>query len=98
MTAETVGDVELDKLAKLSRLAILPEERELFKQKLASTLEWVEMLAQVDTAGVEPMYTPVQTNLTLRDDVVESQSTQDVMQNAPLVEYDHFLVPKIIEE
>jgi aspartyl-tRNA(Asn)/glutamyl-tRNA(Gln) amidotransferase subunit C len=56
----------------------------------------------VDTAGVEPLYTPLsaiqQVPLRLRDDVVTETDNRNANQrSAPSVEDGLFLVPKVIE-
>ena len=62
----------------------------------------VEQMGAVDTAGVEPLYTPLsaiqQVQLRLRDDVVTEPDNRSANQrSAPAVEDGLFLVPKVIE-
>lgn len=59
-------------------------------------------MSAVDTAGVEPLYTPLsavrQVALRLRDDVVTELNQRELNQrSAPAVEDGLFLVPKVIE-
>jgi aspartyl-tRNA(Asn)/glutamyl-tRNA(Gln) amidotransferase subunit C len=46
---------QVEKIATLSRLSVSEEEREKFSQQLSSILEWVDMMAKVDTKDVAPM-------------------------------------------
>ncbi|HTM68418.1 MAG TPA: Asp-tRNA(Asn)/Glu-tRNA(Gln) amidotransferase subunit GatC [Candidatus Binatia bacterium] len=46
---------QVDHIATLSRLSLTDEERVRFAEQLSSVLEYVDALAKVDTAGVEPM-------------------------------------------
>ena len=62
----------------------------------------VERMQAVDTAGVEPLYTPLsavqEVSLRLRDDVVTEHVDRAANQrSAPAVEDGLFLVPKVIE-
>ena len=62
----------------------------------------VEQMSAVDTAGVEPLYTPLSAiqavQLRLRDDLVTEGNQREANQrSAPAVEDVLFLVPKVIE-
>lgn len=62
----------------------------------------VEQMSAVDTAGVEPLYTPLSavTDVTLRlreDAVTEIVDRECNQRSAPSVEDGLFLVPKVIE-
>lgn len=64
----TISDVE--KIAKLSRLALIDDEKEAMLTKLNAVFELVEKMQAVDTDGVEPMAHPHEVALRLREDVV----------------------------
>ena len=62
----------------------------------------VEQMGAVDTAGVEPLYTPLsavsEVSLRLRDDVVTETDQRELNQrSAPAVEDGLFLVPRVVE-
>jgi len=58
----------------------------------------VDRLRAVDTAGVEPMAHPLERPQRLRPDAVTEVDRHELYQrNAPLVERDLYLVPKVIE-
>jgi aspartyl-tRNA(Asn)/glutamyl-tRNA(Gln) amidotransferase subunit C len=59
---------EVDKIAELARLKLAAEERESFREQLSSILEYVGKLAEVETAGVEPMSHSIPVSNVLRDD------------------------------
>ncbi len=66
--------------------------------KLSSIVGLVDQLQAVDTSGVEPMAHPLDRPQRLRDDRVTEQDRHELYQrNAPLVERDLYLVPKVIE-
>ena len=58
----------------------------------------VDQLQAVDTKGVEPMAHPLERAQRLRDDHVTETDRHELYQrNAPHVERDLYLVPKVIE-
>ncbi len=90
----TIKDVE--HVAKLARLELSQEEKELFTHQLGDVLVHVEKMNEVDTTGVEPMYHAIDFSNVLREDEIIYENTQEeLMQNAPDVEGDFFKVPKI---
>lgn len=86
------------KVARLARIA-MPEERlEPMAKELNGILAWIEQLNEVDVNGVEPMTTPVEMKLPLREDVVSDGNIRDqVLANAPRSEDGFFVVPKVVE-
>jgi len=89
---------EVEKVAKLARLAISPSEREAFARQLSQILTHVETLNRYDTAGVEPTTTVLEQANVFREDVVRPSLPADLaLANAPEREADGFRVPKIIE-
>lgn len=94
ITKETVQHV-----AKLARLQLEPHEETMFTEQLGAILDYVEQLGQVDVAGVEPTAQAVPMQNVLREDQLhESLSLEEVLQNAPAKEQDMFRVPRIIGE
>ena len=60
--------------------------------------DWVQQLNEVNTDNVEPLVSVNDTKLTLRaDKVVEGNQADKILKNAPLAEYDYFVVPKVVE-
>ena len=51
-----ITDTELDHIAKLGRVDIVPEKRDQLKKDLSSILGYIEKLNQADTSSVEPLY------------------------------------------
>jgi aspartyl-tRNA(Asn)/glutamyl-tRNA(Gln) amidotransferase subunit C len=47
---------QVEKIAKLARIELNDDMRERMKKDLSSILGYVDQLAKVDTAGVEPLY------------------------------------------
>ena len=89
---------EVEKVAKLARLALTEAEKSAFTKQLSQILTHVEALKQYDTAGVEPTATVFGQVNVFRDDVMRpSLSVEQALANAPEREADGFSVPKIIE-
>ena len=88
----------VNKIARLSRIAISDEEADKMVGELNGILAWVEQLGEVDVTGVEPMTAVIPNHLRLRDDVVTDGDVREkVLANAPAREGCFFGVPKVIE-
>jgi aspartyl-tRNA(Asn)/glutamyl-tRNA(Gln) amidotransferase subunit C len=89
---------DIRKLCHLARLEITDEEIADVSAKLSSIVAMVGQLKAVDTTGVTPMAHPLERPQRLRPDVVTETDLHELYQkNAPLVERDLYLVPKVIE-
>ena len=90
----TIKDVE--HVAKLARLELTEEEKEMFTHQLGGVLTHVEKMNEVDTTNVEPMNHPIDFTNVMREDVKIYENTrEELMQNAPDIEGEFFKVPKI---
>ena len=86
------------KVARLARIAEPEEKLEPLAKELSGILDWIEQLNEVDTNGVEPMTTSVETTLPMRDDVVTEGGDPDrVLFDAPKRAGNFFVVPKVVE-
>lgn len=98
--ALTTTDVR--RIAELARLKLGTDEEARLLEQLNSFFRIVELMSQVDTSGVEPLYTPLaaigDAHLRLRDDEVTEVDERAANQlSAPAVAGGLFLVPKVIE-
>lgn len=92
----TLDDVR--KNARLARLELTPEEEAKYPTQMASIINFVEQLKEVDTANVEPLANVVDIDLFLRPDVVSDGGYQaDVLANAPEALEGFFVVQKVVE-
>lgn len=93
--ALTRDDVE--KVALLSRLVLSPEELDSLTTELASIVEYVDHLAEVDTADVAPMAHAVEMhNITKHDQVAPSLPREQALANAPKQNGEGYLVPAVL--
>ena len=84
-------EIDIKKIAKLSRLAIEPEREEKFQKDI---IEMVERLPEMETGDLSPK---VEDTMTLREDVVEPSLPRDeVLKNAPQVAAGCVVVPKTV--
>lgn len=87
---------DVEHVAKLARLELNEDEKEMFTHQLGDVLAHVEKMNEVDTTGVEPMNHPIDFYNVTREDVKIYENTrEELMQNAPDVEGEFFKVPKI---
>lgn len=90
----TIKDVE--HVAKLARIELTDEEKELYTKQLGDVLQYVNQMNEVDTSNIEPMTQVVDfVNVMREDKVVYEQTKEELMKNAPDEEDGFFKVPKI---
>ena len=90
----TIKDVE--HVAKLARLELTEEEKELYTKQLGDVLKYVDQMNEVDTSDIKPMTQVIDFYNVMREDkVVQEIGKEDLMANAPEEENGFFKVPKI---
>ncbi len=93
--ALTRADVE--KVALLARLRLTEGELETMTGQLAQIVGYVDLLAEVDTDGVEPMAHAVEvTNVFAADDVRPSLPRDEALATAPRHNSRGYLVPAVL--
>jgi aspartyl-tRNA(Asn)/glutamyl-tRNA(Gln) amidotransferase subunit C len=93
-----LGPDDIRRLCRLARLEITSAEMADVSAKLSSIVAMVGELQAVATDGVVPMAHPLDRPQRLRPDAVTEVDRHELyQQNAPLVERDLYLVPKVIE-
>jgi aspartyl-tRNA(Asn)/glutamyl-tRNA(Gln) amidotransferase subunit C len=86
------------RIAHLARVGVAEEEIEHLRGELNAILGFVEQLAQIDVAGVEPMTSVVPIEMKKRaDEVTDGNIAEDIVRNAPVAEDHFFVVPKVLE-
>ena len=93
---------EIERLARLARLRLTPEQALDAQQRLNGFFTLVEQMQAVDTTGVEPLAHPAAVlqpvALRLRPDVASEPNQREANQaSAPAVEDGLYLVPRVIE-
>jgi aspartyl-tRNA(Asn)/glutamyl-tRNA(Gln) amidotransferase subunit C len=93
--------MDVRKVAKLAHLEITDEEVAMFEPQMASIVEYVEQLNELDTENVEPMVGGLtaegEATETRREDIPhESLGQKRALKEAPSAVAGHFQVPKVL--
>jgi len=90
---------EVEKVSLLARLSLSGEELDRMTTQLGQILQYMELLAEVDTRDVEPMAHAVEVANVLRDDAVRpSLDREQALANAPHRDDECYLVPAVLGE
>lgn len=93
-----ISTSDIEKLAKLARIAISDDAAAEVATRISNVLELVDQLQAVDTQGVTPMAHPLDAVQRLRPDVVTEPNERELFQSiAPAVQDGLYLVPQVIE-
>ena len=93
-----VDETTVRRIARLARIKVTDAEAKGLEGELTGILDWVKMLDEVDTTNVEPMTRVVPIELRRREDkVTDGEMADAVTRNAPAVEDNFFVVPKVVE-
>ncbi|QJT10888.1 Asp-tRNA(Asn)/Glu-tRNA(Gln) amidotransferase subunit GatC [Oceanidesulfovibrio marinus] len=94
---QSLSTEEVARIARLARLAPSPEKLTLYAGQLGDILGHMEILAEVDVTGVEPLYSPVEHETVFREDTAERRATREqILSNAPQDDGAFYIVPKIV--
>jgi aspartyl-tRNA(Asn)/glutamyl-tRNA(Gln) amidotransferase subunit C len=97
-SAMSVDAETVRRVAHLARIAVAEEEVEHLRGELNAMLAFVEQLAEVDVAEVEPMTSVTPMAMKMRtDEVTDGGIADDVLANAPARDDHFFVVPKVVE-
>lgn len=90
---------DVENIAHLARLAISEQQLPVYVDSLSKIFNFVEQLNAADTASVEPMAHPLgdQVQRLRLDEVLDTDKHAKYQRNAPRVEAELYLVPKVIE-
>jgi aspartyl-tRNA(Asn)/glutamyl-tRNA(Gln) amidotransferase subunit C len=89
---------QVEHVAMLARLALTPEELEMFSTQLSDILEYMDKLNQLDTKEVAPLFHAIGIENVLREDETRpSLAREEALSNSPERGRDSFKVPKVID-
>ncbi|NMB07414.1 MAG: Asp-tRNA(Asn)/Glu-tRNA(Gln) amidotransferase subunit GatC [Tissierellia bacterium] len=93
-----ISKEEINHIAKLSKIKLNEKEIEDFSKEFTETLEYLEIIKEVDLEGVEPTYFINTNKNPLREDIVEeSLPLEEVIKNAPDEKYGYFKLPNVMD-
>jgi aspartyl-tRNA(Asn)/glutamyl-tRNA(Gln) amidotransferase subunit C len=78
-------EADFNKLSKLCRISCTEDEKKAFLKSLDDVLEYVALLQDIDTEGVPPCHTVLETMTnTMREDIPQEPLSRDLfLANAP---------------
>jgi aspartyl-tRNA(Asn)/glutamyl-tRNA(Gln) amidotransferase subunit C len=86
------------RIARLARIAISDDDVPHLQGELNAILAFVEQLGEVNVEGIEPMTSVTPMPMKKREDRVTDGGYPDkIVANAPAMEDNFFLVPKVVE-
>ena len=96
--ANIISDEMIEYVGILAKLELSDEEKEQAKKDMGNMLNYIDMLNDLDTAGVEPMSHVFPVHNVFREDVVENTDEREkILANAPAAKEGAFKVPRTVE-
>ena len=93
MYQETVSTI-----CYLARLKIDQSKSEKIQNDLETIIELISGLQSIDTANIEPLYSPLEmTSLKHEDKEKSDNKKEKFLENAPVSNDNYFLVPRVVE-
>lgn len=96
--ANVISDETIEYVGILAKLSLNDEEKEAAKKDMASMLDYIDKLSELDTENVEPMSHVFDVKNVFREDVVTNgDNSADMLANAPEEKDNMYLVPKTFD-
>ncbi len=93
-----ISEDQVEHVAQLARLALTPDEKQLFTRQLNEILTYMEQLNEVPTHQVEPTSHVLDLINVFRADQAQPYSNSGaILANAPETAHNYFVVPRIVE-
>jgi aspartyl-tRNA(Asn)/glutamyl-tRNA(Gln) amidotransferase subunit C len=90
---------ELEYIAKLARIKLTEEEKDIFLPQLESVLEYFDVLNKVNTDGVEPTYqVNSQKNIFREDKILPSLTQEEALSSTHKKQDGYFVVTATIKK
>ena len=97
MNRQYLSKKDVDHIALLAHIEISDEEKELFTEQFNGILDYFKKIDEIDTEGVEPTYHVLDLiNVSRKDEVEPSLSTEEALKNAPKTEKKFLKAPRIV--
>ncbi|SJZ60898.1 aspartyl/glutamyl-tRNA(Asn/Gln) amidotransferase subunit C [Trichlorobacter thiogenes] len=94
----SINQHEIEHVAKLARLSLRDDEKQLFTGQMEAILAYVETLNELNTDGISPTSHAVPMENAFRPDCVTPSIGHDrALANAPDKNETYFRVPPVIE-
>jgi aspartyl-tRNA(Asn)/glutamyl-tRNA(Gln) amidotransferase subunit C len=94
----TITRAEVAHVARLARLGLSDDEMDRLASELDHILDAMQALRQLDTSAIPPTAQVIPLQNVMRDDVSRPcWPVEEILQNAPAVRDEQFLVPPVLE-
>lgn len=96
--ANVITDETIEYVGILAKLELSDEEKEAAKKDMGNMLNYIDMLNELDTDGVQPMSNVFPVKNVFREDVVTNgDDSENMLANAPEKKDGFYMVPKTVE-
>ena len=96
--ANVIDDATIEYVGILAKLELSDEEKEQANKDMASMLDYIDKLGELDTTGIEPMSHVFPVENVMREDVVTNgDGSEETLANAPERHDTSFVVPKTVD-
>ena len=96
--ANVIDDATIEYVGILAKLELSDEEKEQAKKDMASMLDYIDKLGELDTTGIEPMSHVFPVENVMREDVVtHGDGSEETLANVPERHDTSFVVPKTVD-
>ncbi len=90
---------DLQNISYLAKINIQEKDFPHLERDLKRILDLIKKMDDADTSGVKALSHPLDVSQPLRkDEVTEIDESEKYLSLAPLVNFGHFLVPKVIDD
>lgn len=94
----SISDEMLEYVGILARLELSEAEKEQAGKDMERMLDYIAVLNELDTTGIEPLSQVFPISNVFREDVLENGDARgDILKNAPAVKNGSFGVPRTID-
>lgn len=94
----SLSQQEVEHIAKLARLELSNEQKELYCEQLSAILDYIAKLRELDTKDVPPTAGGGLAQMPLRvDEARRGFATDELLKNAPQTEEEQFKIPPVFE-
>ncbi|MCI9486887.1 MAG: Asp-tRNA(Asn)/Glu-tRNA(Gln) amidotransferase subunit GatC [Lachnospiraceae bacterium] len=98
MAKNVISDETIEYVGILAKLDLSGAEKEQAKADMGNMLDYIDMLNELDTTGVEPMSHVFPVHNVFREDVVANgDDRENMLANAPEKKDGCYKVPKTVE-
>ena len=96
--ANIISDETMEYVGILAKLELSPQEAEAAKKDMEDMLDYIDLLNELDTTGIEPMSHVFPVHNVFREDVVTNgDESEQTLANAPGEKDNMFVVPKTFD-